>query len=223
MLALVIIGANSADAEGGAKWQVVNAKGELVEVNKGFLSPSLQLELDEKHLAMLFILVGVPAELLCTGGSFVGAKLEAEGKISSGAQIRLTGCLLAFTTPSGEVIKCSTRLGEENGVILTNPLKGLLALHEGTGALRLEAVEGSSFAIVKFEPECGVKNLGLQGALSLRDSELKSELQSHLFVQGPLTTLWVNALAESKIVIDGGLSFKLSEKHAGLKWSGTPG
>lgn len=221
LFALIAISANSADAEGGAKWQVVNLKGELVEVNKS-LSPSLQLELEGNHIAMLFSLAGTPAELLCTGGSFVGAKLEAEGAVSSGAKIKLTGCLLAYTI-NGSVIKCVTQSGTESGVILSAPLKGLLVLHEGAGSLRLETVEKVSFLVAELGFECGIKKVPVQGILSLKDNELKSELQSHLFVQGPLTTLWVGASPENRVTIDGGMWFKLSGEHAGLKWSGTPG
>lgn len=219
--ALIVIGVNSADAEGGAKWQVVNAKSELVEAKKGGLSPSLTIfEVEGKSLILLTKIFEIPTVISCTGAQLPNAKLEEEGKVSAGTRLKLTGCLFQMEGAGS----CTPISESENGVILSQPLKGLLVLHEGAGILRFEPVEKTLFAIITLNKECGLKEFTLGGILTLKDSELKTELERHLFVQGPLTEMWAISKSPNRTVqLDGSIVLSLDDENKSLKWSGTPG
>jgi hypothetical protein len=219
LFALIAISANSAGAEGGAKWQVVNAKGELVEV-KSKLSPSLTvLEVENKSLKLLTRIFEIPVTVSCTGAQLLNAKLEEEGKVSAGTQLKLTGCQFNMGG-----VECTPVYESESGVILSQPLKGLLALHEGAGILRIEPVEKLVFAVITLNKECGLKEFTIGNVLTLKDSELKTELERHLFVEGPLTEMWAVSKAPNHTVqLDGSIVLGLGGEHKALKWSGTPG
>jgi hypothetical protein len=218
---LIVIGVNSADAEGGAKWQVVNAKSELVEAKKGGLSPSLTVfEVENKSLTLLTRIFEIPVTVSCTGAQLLNAKLEEEGRVSAGTRLKFTGCLF-FMEGAGT---CTPVSESENGVILSQPLKGLLALHEGAGILRIEPVEPPLFAVIKLNKECGLKEFTLGGVLTLKDSELKTELERHLFVEGPLTEMWAVSKAPNRTAhLDGSIVLSLDDENKSPKWSGTPG
>lgn len=221
-LGLTALAIGVAQAEVGAKWTVVNKVGELKEAKKGGLSPLLEIaEFEGKDLTILTKLFNLEIKVLCTAGQLIGAKLEEEGKISSGTTLRLTGCA-AHIGEGGTETECIPYAGTEAGVILSRKLNGLLVLHEGSGVLRLEPVEKGSVINIEFNEKCGLSEIPIGGILVLKDNELGTELVTHLFSQGPLTKLW--AVNESNTAtVDGSMLLRLGGEHLGLKWSGTPG
>jgi hypothetical protein len=223
VLGLIAIGISVTQAEVGAKWTVVNKAGELKDTKKAGLSPFLEIaEFEEKDLTILTKIFGLGTKVLCTGGQLIGAKLEEEGKISSGTTLKLTECI-ANIGEGGTGTVCTPYDGTEAGVILSKKLNGLLVLHEGSGVLRLEPVEKKGSIInIEFNKECGLTEIPIGGILVLKDKELGTELVTHLFSQGPLTKLW--AVNESNTTtIDGSMLLRLGGEHLGLRWSGTPG
>ncbi len=222
IIALTVVIATSAQAESGANWKV---KG--VNVNKTLLPSVGVKEIEEvpgtkeKYVGFLAVVGGTKVEFRCTGMSAIGAKLEAEGKITSGMKFRFTGCIIIL---KGEISTACGPFNEgtEKGVIVTNALKGLLVLHEGKGVIRFEPVTGNSFAIVGFSEECVFYPAwGFGGKLTLKDEALGTESVTHLFAEGPLSAL--NLEQEIPMTFCGSFVMELTGEHKAIQWSGVPG
>jgi len=223
--------AGAVQAEKGAKWNVVNTKGELVEVKSGGLLPTMRLVEVEAGESLLTKIAGVAVQKKCTGYELLGAKLEGEGKIASGVKVRSTGCLFVV---NGKVsAPCEPHSpGLENGILESTAAQGLLVLHKlasGTldSVVRIEPAVGETFMFIETGPECAIgEKVPLIGKLTLKDSqnELTTEKSTHLFEQGPLSEVWLlSKTPEHMVTFDGTAFGELSGEHKGLKVSGTPG
>jgi hypothetical protein len=216
-LALCLLGttATTAQAEEGASWKIEGK-------DASSLSAAISIKEIESHDATLTTKVGgTKVEVLCTGAQPIGIKLEANGSITSGSQVRFSGCLTKLNgTTSGP---CEPNNGgKEPGAILSKALKGLLITHEGAGLLRLEPKEGETLATIETTETCSVgKEVPLIGKLTLKDSSLETEAETHLVVEGSLTELWVlSKTEEHKATIGGSMIVQLAGIHAGKKWKG---
>jgi hypothetical protein len=188
------------------------------------LSPSLIItELEGKDEILLTEILKSKIEKLCTAAELIGAKLETEGKISSGAKVRFSGCVFKINGKLAPT--CEPHTGAEKGVIVTNATKGLIVLGEGKGLLLLTPVSGETFITVELGEECAVgEKVPLLGRLTLSISGMGSEEVAHLVAQGPLTELWlISKTEEHKVTLDGSAMLALTGEHSGMTWSGVPG
>ena len=220
MLALVTMSTGEARAEATANWKV---NGSNVSST---LKPGLSiLELENNTMSALLKIGGAEVAFLCTGAELTGAKLETEGSLTGGTEVKFTGCVTLLNEEVSAA--CTPRTGgQPYGSLLTNQLKGLLVLHEGTGLLRVEPNAGETFTTLQFGEECFLPEVvPVRGQLLLKDckGELQTELVEHLVEQGPLTHVFaINDTAEHAMVFDGSALVALSGAHTGLKWSGLP-
>jgi hypothetical protein len=228
-LGLTAIGAGTAQAEVGSHWNVAGKS-----IPSGLL-PFVQVkEIEElksaeagKHLVLLTkLLGGIPFHILCTGMQLIEFHLLTEG--GSLGKIRFSGC----KTLLGE--KASPACNPKEGILETMLLKDLIVLHKlESGVIdtldRLEPNAGTTFINFETSPECSVgKKIPVGGVIFLKDCQnaFGTEQVDHLFEQGPLTHLWVlSDTVEHAATIDGSVVLGLinvgTEKHEGLKWSGT--
>jgi hypothetical protein len=219
----------SAQAETGANWMVNGAN-----INSTLL-PTVQVKevenlpgTKERHLVLLGMIMGVNFEILCTGMTLVEAVLKASG--GSLGKARFSGCA---TLIKGSESKACQPKGEskEAGVIVTRLLQDLIVLHTlaggGVEALdRIEPEEGSVILTFQTGAECSFGELiELRGTFFAKDcnNQFQAEQITHLFVQGPLTKLFLNLNPANVANVDGSVVTELSGKHAGLTWSGLPG
>jgi hypothetical protein len=199
------------------------------------LLPSVQIKeveplpgTKESHLVLLGTIAKANFEILCTGMTLVEAVLKASG--ASLGKARFTGCA---TFIKGSESKACQPKGEtkEAGVIVTRALEDLIVLHTlaggGTVPLdRIEPEEGSVILTFQTGAECSLGNLiELRGKFFAKDcsEQLQFEQIGHLFVQGPLTELFINLNPANVANVDGSVVAELAGAHAGLKWSGLPG
>jgi len=220
----VTLGATSAQAEVGASWKVGGAK-----ITSSLLPALAVKEVEAGGLTLLTKIAGIKVEVSCTSLQTVGIKLETEGKLTSGGQLRFLGCLTKLNEKSNSQCEPSNE-GKEPGAILTKPGKGLLVLIESKGIIQIEPKEGETLATIETGEECAVgQKINVIGKLTLKDSALGTESGTHLFAEGSATELWVNSkTAEHKATIDGSAVIRLAGIHTELPWSGvieaaTPG
>jgi hypothetical protein len=234
-LGLMTFAAGATRAETGAKWNVVNTKGELVEVKAGGLLPTIGLTEVEAGETLLTEVSKIKVEKRCTGYELIGAKLEGEGKVGNGAKARFTGCKLFLK--GVETKACTPHSpGSPEGTLESSNGKGLLVLHKlASGVLdpivRVEPVVGELFMTVilgkEGESECAIgEKIPIIGKFTIKDSqnELTTEKAVHLVSEGLLTEVWlISKTAEHVIRFDGSAIGELAGEHKGLKASGTPG
>lgn len=245
-LGLMALSAGAAQAEVGANWMLNGAN------VTSTLLPEVQIgEIENKTASLLTKISGASVSFLCTGAQLIGAKLELEGKVTSGGKVKFTGCsTLLNGSLSGP---CKPKGGGEPlGTVLTNAGKGLLVLHkfkEVVGGKEVELTEqltriepvtpGGAFATIEFDPEaeCSLpEKVPVFGVLYLKDckNEGKVELASHLIEQGLLTHMYaISDTAEHAANIDGSATVVLGLAHEKFKdvegkellstWSGLPG
>jgi hypothetical protein len=218
---LVVLGANAVQAEETAHW---NVNGASVSAT---LKPEVVIaEVEKSDITLATKVAGIAAEFLCTGAQFIGAKLEPEGKVSSGNKTKFTGCI---TKLNGVVSAACVpnNNGTEKGVAVSTALKGLLILNKGEGIILFEPVSGTTFLNLEFSEECSIGEVcPIIGNQSVKDrnGQLGVELVTHSVEQGPISELWVvSKTAEHVATVTGSAVLKLGGSHAGLKWSGTPG
>jgi hypothetical protein len=222
LLGLIALMSSSTRAEVGANWKI---KGSNVTEK---LSPSIGVKeiekvtgTEERYVGLLTTLNKEQVDFRCTGISIIGAKLEPEGKITSGMKFKFSGCV--FLSKGKISLACSPLYeGKEKGVIVTNALKGLLFLHEGKGLVSFEPAKGPSFMIIEFGEECVFfPSWGFGGKLTLKDASLGTESVTHLFAEGPLSTLALEGTVPTTFC--GSVVWELTGEHKGLPWSGIPG
>lgn len=223
IVGLVALTTSSVEAEVGASWNIVNAKGELVSVTSGLLPTVAMIE--TAHMQLLFKTKGgTEVKILCTKGHFQNARLETGGTIGGE---NITEFLNCVTYLNGALSKACTphTPGSKEGVVKSKALKGLLKLYG------LE--NGEKDVIVLFEPAVGTEFLTLElgggcaiegpctvtGKNSVKGASGKfsEETVIHSVEQGPLNELLVAGQPAS---IDGVGELKLSGAHEGLKWAG---
>jgi hypothetical protein len=228
IIGVVALSSSAVHAEKGANWMVNgnNITGELL--------PTVSIaSVVSEDMALLTEIAKTKVRLLCKGAEFLGARLEAEGKVGGKAgsnTTKFTGCEMYL---NGVVSKaCEPRSEGKFGTFTSTPLKGLLVLHELAGGakdtlIRFEPVAGTVFATVQLGEECSIgSTCAISGVSTVKDSEGKFgvELVNHLVEQGPLSELWVGTkTAEHMAVVDGSASLRLTGAHEGLKWSALPG
>lgn len=220
-IGVVVFGVGGVQAEKTANWKV-----EKNNLTAG-LSPTVEImKVETGGISLSTKVGGISTEFLCSGAAFIGAKLETEGRVSSGNKTKFTGCI---TKLNGKVSAACEPLngGTEKGVAVSTALKGLLVLHEGKGIIRFEPVTGSTFLLLEFSEECSIgTNCPVIGVQTVKDSNgsLGEELVTHTVEQGPLSELWVvSKTAEHVATVAGKAVLGLGGAHTGLKWSGVPG
>lgn len=184
------------------------------------LLPALAVkEVEAGGLTLLTKVAGIKVEVSCSTVQTVGIKLETEGKLTSGGQLRFGGCLTKLNEKSNSQCEPSNE-GKEPGAILAKPSKGLLVLNESKGILRIEPKEGETLATIETSEECAIgQKIAMIGTLTLKDSVLGTESETHLFIEGPATELWaISKTAEHKATVDGGAVVRLTGTHSELPW-----
>lgn len=215
-LGLVMFGTSISQAEKGANWMVKGA-------NISVLHPIVQIQEILNKTISLEVTTGggTKVEILCTAAEFLNAKLEAEGSISPGNITRFTGCI---TKLNGALNKsCEPRTEGKPGVVVSNPLKGLLILKESTPVIEFKPVTGETFVILSLGELCTIgEELPVTGTSTVEDQNGKftTEAVSHTVRQGPGSKLifWG---ASAKV--SGGAVLQLAGEHSGLTWSALPG
>jgi hypothetical protein len=228
-LCLVAFTAVAAQAETGANWMVSGAN-----IDATLLPPVQIVEVEKlpkteiRHLVLLGKIAAVNFEILCTGMTLVEAVLKVNG--GSLGKARFTGCV---TLIGGVESKVCKPVGEtkEAGVIVTKALEDLIVLHTPSGGAtvpldRIQPEEGSVILSFNTSEECAIGQLiELRGTFFAADcnGKLESENLTHLFIQGPLTKLFLNLHPEDVANVDGSVVAELVGPHKGRTWSGLPG
>ncbi len=225
VLGLMAFATSAAQAETGAKWNVVNSEGKLVEVTTAGLSPQLEIkEIENKTATLAFTTKGgTKVGILCTTAAFdEGGKLISAGGVSLG-RILFSKCAVSLNGVLSPACKAHT-LGKATGEILTLKAEGLLMLDKESETVTSKLVllkpdTGTTFAEIEMGEECAIGELvKVEGELFLKDvTGVSNELVEHLISEGlkKLVALGVPA------VIEGTALVRLSGAHLGLKFSGT--
>lgn len=211
-LCALALTALASTAQASPAWRV---KGTNVTAE---LSPSVSVkEIEGKDAAISSTILGVKTEFLCTTVQPISVKLKPEGVVGFESKLKFTGCV---TKLNGSVSGlCEPRGGgSEPGVFLSNLLKGQIIEHEKAGIVRLEPSTGEEIASLNTTEECAIgQKISLRGKLTLKDSSLETEAETHLFSVGPLTALTLSGQAATAT---GSMIVQLAGAHAGLLWSG---
>jgi len=248
VFALMAFGATGAHAEKGAKWLILNAKGELKTGAE--LNAPINLRTDTTGILHSEILK-IKTLFLCTTIEALNAKLLAEGAIGNtlsenpetklllglGSRVRFSGCttdLNGAAAPECTPKDTTPELGGE-GIILTKLGHALLKLHEladktKDDILKILPDTGETFATIQLPAACPIgTSVPVIGSLALKDCEnlALTHLIEHLAEAfTPLTELWtISKTEEHKASLLGSAwAFLTGElnNHKGLKWSGDP-
>lgn len=227
VVGLAVLGTGASQAEKGAKWSLINTKGELLQVSEGLLPEVAMTEIVTEDMTLLTELLKNKVALLCLGATFINAKLELEGKVGGGNKVRFTNCTIKINGVTNAECKPHTT-GEAAGTLLSSALKGLLVLFEGKSIIRFEPVAGTTFLTLQFGGECAIgESCTINGFSSVTDVEnaMNVEQVSHVVEQlAPASELWVGSkTAEHMATVDGQGRLGLSGAHVNLKWAGTAG
>jgi hypothetical protein len=211
LIGLMSIGAGAAQAETGASWSVNPA-------------PDLQATLENNHSVLLTKLSNKNIHLLCTAVELEEAFLVESGGSLSG-KARFSGCVFLELLVGGGT-KEFKACNPENGIVLTNKIKGLITLHEKQGRITVSPFEaGGTFANIFLGLECAFgENLKVSGVLVLKDCQnaLSTYLVIHLVEEDKvLTKLWVNS-ETNPATFDGSINTFLSGAKTGGTWKGNP-
>jgi hypothetical protein len=210
----------------GLEWAVSQADADwrVKGVSLTTLSPEVVAEAEKGGLTFLSKVIGVKFELSCNSMLMIGVKLQAEGKIATGAKLKFQGCT---TKLNGTISKACepNNGGVEPGVWVTKELKGLLALRKSVPVVRFVPSSGEVLTTWEFSKECAIfTKASLIGIISLKAIELTTEVELHLFEGGSFGDLWlISKTAEHETSIDGSAIFRLFFPHSGMPWSGVPG
>jgi len=221
LVGTALTGAAPASAELFADWDV---NGNPIGTP---LEPSVAGEIEGTSLSLLTKTGATAVKISCTGLTLTEMKIQVFGSVRSGMKITLHGCktfLNGSGTPAGVCEPSIGLLGGKihKGLIVSNELRGLLRLHEGQGLLEIEASGAvpPPLMTVYFSEECSIgEKFNITGKLTLKDSagELAVSKLTHLFVEGPLSSLLFGA---NSMTIDGSLILKLTGGHSEMKWAG---
>jgi hypothetical protein len=224
IIGLIALSSSAVQAEKGANWMVEGKNLEGLEpevILSNVVAGGMTL-----HSKVL----GIKFDLKCAKAQFIGAKLQTEGRVSSGNKTKFSECETFLNGAASP--ECTPQTGGEKGTFVSNALKGLLVLHELAGGAKdtlisFEPVEGSTFVTISLGATCPIgSTCSIIGKSTVKDGEnlFGFELIEHLVEQGPLSELWVNSkTAEHVATILGSAHLKLAGVHAGKKWSALPG
>ena len=240
VLGLMAFGAAGAQAEVGAKWQILTSGGVLktgaeLHAEVGLKKDTLLvLHSEILHIKVLF---------LCEKIEALNAKLQEEGII--GNEVVTNAGLKEGRGSQVKFIECETELNGVptpacvptdpvggTGTIITKPGHALLKLHEGSDIVKILPDTGEEFALIKTGPvvgnECAIGNsVPVKGTLALKDckGEGRVHMVEHLVEQfTPLTKLFVisNTLEHTASLLGSAWAFLKGVGHAGLLWGGIP-
>jgi hypothetical protein len=245
---LMAFSATAAQAETGAKWLILNSKGEI-KTPPTLVPP---IGLSAITTGVLHTEISKTKVLFeCTTLSTVNAKLLENGSIGEstgnvkGSQVKFSGCITKLngvTTSSCE----PNAGGTQKGVIVTQPGHALIVLHvleNGTKdpIVKILPDTGETFAFIELGELCSIgEKVPVIGEAALKDcsdriaNEETNGCEKELFTQHrvkhivepftPLTKLWtINKTTEHIATILGtALAFLTGEEHTGLEFSGDP-
>jgi hypothetical protein len=217
VLGLMAFAAAGAQAEGNFKVNGANIAGALL--------PSIQVSsVENKTASLLFTLKsGTKVEILCTeirlldGLTTNDAKLGIEGKVDLG-RVHFKECLTKLNGTTSA--NCKPFTGANSGLILTEPGKGLLRLHEGQPVIEITPDTGTTFVTISLGEFCAIgSEVPVAGVLFLKDCKNlgATEATEHLIEELPALTK-LTALGQPA-TLDGSAIVKLTGTHAGLKFS----
>ncbi len=223
----------SAQAETGATWTYINAKGEL-KIFTGSLKAKLKLDIESSSIGITATTTGgTKVEIRCTALSLVGSpSLLENGSISEG-QTRLSGCKTFLNGTESKSCQPHSA-GAAAGEIITKKFVGLIKLHLFAFGSQVDTVilltptskngKGEfSFAVIEVSELCSVgESIEVTGELSLIDCQkkLSTHQTEHLFEEYEALRL-LRMFGQAAAV--GGSSFlSLEGEHKGLKWAGLP-
>lgn len=223
--ALVALSTSSVQAEAGASWKLITAKGELISVTKELLPTVNMVGIESGDMALDFTTKGgTLVKFLCSEINFKNARLEENGTIGGE---NITEFLKCTTYLNGVLSPaCQPRTGSELGVVRSKPLKGLLKLYklesgENDPIVLFEPVTGTTFLTIGLGAECNIgETCTVTGKNSVKGAKGKfaEETVIHSVEQGPLNELSV--LGQPAKVEGAGL-LELGGVHKGLKWGGS--
>jgi hypothetical protein len=229
MLGLMTFVTNSAHAEAGSKWTLLNEALTVLSEVTTTLLPEVTAEIDVTPI-LLAELSKKAIALSCTSVAIEGAKLKTSGTLGEG-KATFTGCTFAI----GGVVQPSCKphsAGDPEGTIKSNPAHGLLRLHSGTLTVLVLPTTGinGTFAMIVLGKEgvlneCAVgEKITVNGELSIQDclKEFTQHKVKHLINEfAALTDLWIlNKTAEHKATIDGSAWAFLIGEHKGMLFAG---
>jgi hypothetical protein len=160
-----------------------------------------------------------------TAPELVGVKLNGEGKLANGAQVKFKG----LTTEINGKVSAACKPPE---TVTSNKLKGGLLSHEEGVYVQLTPETGTTLATLQLGELCSLGEkvpliTNKEGkTVTLTDPlGIGKELKEHEVIEFPsLTELWaISATAEHKATLEGGAAVGLTGAHAGFKWNGKTG
>ncbi len=231
VLSLLAFGPTGAQAETGAKWLILNSKGELKEGST--LHSSIGLEKDSSVLILHTEILKVKVLFLCTEIKLIEAKLLTEGSIGKeagvvkGSKVLFSGCTTDLNGVAAP--ECTPKDATDGeGKIVSK--SGHALIIEGAPSedlLRVIPDEGETYATIELPAACPIgTKVPVIGNLLLKDGEgfALTHLVKHLLESAPPTELFtISKTAEHAATILGSAWASLTGEHAGLKWSGDRG
>jgi hypothetical protein len=216
----------AAQATTGAKWLVLNGKGEVKEGST--LHASIGVETESVHILHTEILK-IKVLFLCSTVKLLNAKLLANGSVGEaegavkGSKLLYSGCttdLNGVTSP--ECIPTDSVDGA--GTIVSAAAHGLAILGtSGEDLVKISPDSGETFVTIKFPATCVLgTSIPVIGKMVFKDCEnlALSHLVKHLSEVGPGGELWViSKTAEHTTVVLGSTWIFLTGEHEGLKFS----
>ena len=169
-----------------------------------------------------------------TAPELVGVKLEGEGKLNTGGQVKMTGL---STELNGKASLVCTPLGTKGNdstlkTFTSTKIKGGLITHSGDGVVQVLPESGSAFGKFFFGEECSLpeevplitKSKEGKGLVLKDPLGIGSELKEHEITELPaLTELWaISETTEHKATLEGKAAVSLTGTDSGLEWRGAP-
>lgn len=219
LLGVIVLYTSASQAEKGANWMLNKSNVSAT------LPPTVQIQgIVNKTISLVATISGgTTIEVLCTNAEFLNAKLETEGSISSGNTTRFTGCV---TLINGKIVSaCQPHAEGKAGVVVSEPLKGLLVLHEGEPIIEFKPVTGEAFVVLFLgtKEECSVgEELAVTGTSTVQDAKGKftTEAITHTVRQGPGSKLIFCGVSA---IVNGEAILSLAGSHTNMTWSALPG
>ncbi|HWA53253.1 MAG TPA: hypothetical protein VG816_03685 [Solirubrobacterales bacterium] len=229
-LCVVVLGLTAfsagAQATTGAKWLILNGKGEIKE--GAVLHASLGAEAESVHILHTEILK-VKVLFSCTAVKLINAKLLANGSVGEaegavrGSKILYSGCTTTLNGVSSP--ECTPKDAADGaGTIVSKAGHGLAFLGTaGEDLVKVLPDEGEVFAVFEFAATCSLgTKIPVIGKMVFKDCEnlALTHLVKHLSEVGPGAELWViSKTEEHKTIILGSTWLFLTGEHEGLKFS----
>jgi hypothetical protein len=222
LVGLMAFSAVAAHAEPGAYWEAGGTK-----IDGKTLLPEINAKKDTSNLTVLTKVGLSTLEILCTEIAFKSGLLHELGRFTG--RIHFSGCITKLN--GKEALSCVPHSpGAPEGLIETEPLEGLLKLHEPVAGgtedlLELLPVNASMlwYTLQYGSGKCTIgNNISVTGTLFLKDCQsllLSNELE-HLFEeQKALSKILFGA---NPMTMDGSFWAFLTGAHEGQLWSGHP-